>query len=302
METTDVLLALGATLGFALGSQGFTHYSRKISPEWMNCFKSLAALLMFGLAILAVCLWQQVGILQLIKSITGYQYTLILISGFIGLGYGDVLLLKAFKEMGPGRTMLLFAFQPLIVGYMAYLAFDQKVNTQKLYAIIFFLICVFIFAYENKSKNGHWGMASILTALGGTSLDSIATILNRTAYNSNPGINGMHISFLRCFGALIFFLIYTRFRPIHFLTHYKGQPKKDKTIIIGSCFIGTFFALWCYMQAQKNANLATLSSMAITGVIFSAVFECIIEKKWPSKFLITAFAFFFVGMYFVLNN
>ena len=51
----------------------------------------------------------------------------------------------------------------------------------------------------------------------------------------------------------------------------------------------------------KNYALFVVSGV-LGGTIFAAFFECIIERKLPSKYLLIAFCFFLCGMKFLLFN
>ena len=146
METAYIY-ALGANLSFAIGVQFFTHYARNLSSVWVNCFKAIIAAVLFLVTIYTV------GGFSPIK----YQYLLLFcFSGFLGLGLGDIFLIKSFSLMGPGRTMVLFSFQPLIIGILSYFLFSQTIDTKKFFAILFFIICVFIFSLETYKTKGHW--------------------------------------------------------------------------------------------------------------------------------------------------
>jgi len=281
------LLALGANLCFAVGSQVFTHYSRTISSKWMNCAKALVAMICFALFIGTMGNWNPISYLSI---------SIFILSGVIGLGVGDVFLLKSFSEMGPGRTLILFGFQPLILGTLAYFLFDQTVDAKKFWAILCCILCVVTFAFESFKKDGHWQLKGILIAFAGMTLDALGLILTRYNFDKNPAITAMEGNFYRCLGAIIFFMVLSRVKPLNFFSLWNSQTRKSKLIIILGSIFGTFLSLGLYLKAIQSAHLASLSGVAITGAIFSATLECVVEKKWPSKYLLMAFAFFIVGM------
>ena len=281
------LYGLGANLAFALGSQIFTMYSRKISSVWMNCFKALIGIVAFGLFVTLFSTWH---------SLPLKFFLLFFTSGFIGLGIGDIFLLKAFSEMGPGRTLMLFGFQPLIIGVLSYFVFGQTVDSTKFWAIAFFILCLGTFAFESFKKSGHWQFKAIAIAFLGMTLDSIGVIITRYSFDHNPMITSMEGNFHRCIGALSVFVLLYFIRPFSFVSKWKEQSFKDKGILIFGSMLGTFLSLALYLKAMQSAHLASLSGIAITCTIFSSFFECIIEKKMPSKYLLLAFVFFLFGM------
>ena len=122
--------ALGANLFFAFACIIYSDYSRRFSSLWMNLLKSVVACLGFGLTVTLAYEWNPVTALSL-----SVLYT----SGFLGLGIGDLFLLKAFAEIGASRTLLLFGFAPLFTGTIGAVFFDQTIDANKFYAIIFLL-------------------------------------------------------------------------------------------------------------------------------------------------------------------
>jgi drug/metabolite transporter (DMT)-like permease len=278
---------LGANLAFALGSQIFTMYSRSISSAWMNCFKALIGLMGFGIYVSFFGTWH---------SISLPFFSLFFLSGFMGLGVGDIFLLKAFSEMGPGRTLMLFGFQPLIIGILSYFVFGQTVDSHKFWAILFFILCLGTFSIESFKRSGHWQLKAIAIAFIGMSLDAVGVIITRYSFDNNPALSAMEGNFHRCIGAISVFVLLSFVRPFSFIKKWNQQPLKDKSLLIIGSLLGTFLSLSLYLKAMQTAHLASLSGIAITGTIFSSLFECIIERKWPSRYLILAFIFFLCGM------
>ena len=281
------LYGLGANLSFALGSQIFTMYSRRISSAWMNCFKAIIGLIAFGISVSLFSTWH---------SIAPSFFFLFFLSGFMGLGVGDIFLLKAFSEMGPGRTLMLFGFQPLIIGILSYFVFGQTVDSHKFWAILFFILCLGTFSIESFKRSGHWQVKAIAIAFIGMSLDAIGVIITRYSFDHNPDLSAMEGNFHRCVGAVSVFVILSFIKPFNFVSKWKERATKEKALLIVGSLLGTFLSLALYLKAMQTAHLASLSGIAITGTIFSSLFECIIEKRWPSRYLLIAFIFFLCGM------
>jgi drug/metabolite transporter (DMT)-like permease len=287
MNNQIYIYAVLANLFFAIGSQVYTNYSRKFSPSWMNFIKCGIALISFGLTISILNQWHEVPLKYLV---------LLLLSGVIGLGIGDIFLLRAFSTMGPGRTLIMFGFQPLIFGAFGYLLFDQEIDLQKLSAIFFFLLCLGTFSLESFKKSGSWQTVGILVAGLGMFLDACGVAMTRYVFDHAPNIVPLEGNFYRCVGAVGVYLIINYFSPIHAVKRFKSLVTKEKSIVVVGCILGTYLSLMFYLMAIKDAHLASLSGIAITGTIFSNALECIINKKLPSKYLIVSFIFFLLGM------
>jgi drug/metabolite transporter (DMT)-like permease len=230
-----------------------------------------------------------------------WQILMLVISGALGLGLGDWLLLNAFRDIGPGRTMMLFGFQPLIMGFFGFVFFDQVVNAQKFWAIFFFICCLITISRESFRKDRSYQLKGSSFALGGMILDGIGAVLTRSVFDQQPELLVFEANYYRCLGALFFFMIFARFRPIDLVKVWQAQSIKGQIILVIGSLLGTFISLSLYVKALQTAHLASLSGVAITGTLFSSVLECLIKREWPSFSLLVAFMFFLGGMFFLLN-
>lgn len=285
-----IFLGLGANFSFALGTMIFTYFSKKISSAWMNCAKAFFALIFFGIYIIA---------LEKFTSIAPFSFSLFFLSGFMGLGIGDIFLLKAFEVLGPGRTLMLFGFQPIFLGIMSKFLFNQDIALSKLISILFFIGCLLCISIESFKKDKSFGIQGMLIAFTGVILDSCGVLITRHAFNLNPGFSSTQANFYRCFGAVSFFVLFSFFKPIHFFGHLFKLSKKEKFLLVGGSFLGTFLSLSLYLKALQTAKLAILSGINITGTLFSTTFEVVFLKRKPTKYLFFAFLFFVGGMYFI---
>ena len=220
-----------------------------------------------------------------------------MLSGLIGLGAGDVLLLLAFKEMGPGRTLMLFAFQPLLVGLGGYFFFDQAIDATRFWAIFFFILCIFIISLESFKVERHWGFRGILLALGGMALDGAGVLITRYAFDANSDISPLVSNVYRTMGALFFFFILSlKRKDLKLFAPLKKLTKSEIFWVTMGSLFGTFISLSLYLAAMQSAHLASLSGVAITGTLFSALFECIWHNRFPTRYLLAALVAFLLGM------
>jgi drug/metabolite transporter (DMT)-like permease len=285
------IYALGANLSFAIGVQFFTHYAKRLSSLWVNCFKAVVAAALFALTLSFQGGFHPIGLKYIL---------LFFASGMLGLGAADVFLIKSFSLMGPGRTMMLFGFQPLLIGVLSYFLFGQHIDSGKFTAVFFFVICLFIFSLESFRRQGHWNIKASTFALCGIVLDACGVMITRYSFNANPGITTTEGNFYRAAGAVVLFITLSRVRSFNFFTGLRAlTPRHVLFMTIGS-FMGTYLSLMLYLNAVRYAGaLAVVSGIAITGTLFASVFECAIDRKPPSVYLIISFAFFLSGMKFL---
>jgi drug/metabolite transporter (DMT)-like permease len=216
------------------------------------------------------------------------------LSGFFALGIGDIFLLNAFKHIGPGRTMVLFGFHPLIVGVFSYFLFGQTVAMHKLWAVVFMVLCLFTFSYESFKNKGHWDLPGLSFAFVGMALDAGGVLVTRYAFDLNPIVTAIEGNVYRCIGALVAYAFIRGFSPFQFRANFKSLTTKSKIYVTLGATLGTYVSLALYLKAVQTGQLALISSISITSVIFASSFECIWDKKKPSRF-------FFAGMYLLLK-
>lgn len=304
------VLTLGATLSFSSSSLVFAKFSRRVSVLWMNTAKAAVAftLLCFTLPVLGML----AGPLVLPSEISAW---VLLLSGAIGLGIGDLFLLDAFIRIGVSRTLMLYGFQPLLLGVGAMLMFDQSFDSHRLIAIGFLIACLLIFSLERYRETRSWEIRGLMMAIIGVSMDSAGVLLTRFAFEHSPQTRPLEGHFIRCIGALLSYavvaaLIHARRRlkkspdrtpVIGLFSGFLRLDMKSRSLLLLGCFGGTYLSLCLYLTAIQSGHLASLAAISITGPMFAALLETLIQKKRPSLYLLAAFVFFVCGFYILVN-
>ena len=283
------IFALLANLSWGLSAQFYTFYSKKISPVWVNIFKGILGCILFGLTVILTG-----GFSAMPLGAIG----LFLLSGFIGLGFADILFFKSFSVIGSSRTIIIVSFETLFVGVMAYHFFGQQISGIKFLSIFFLIACVFIFALENYKKTSKWSWHIILIAIAGTFLDSLGVIATRAAFNMSNA-SPLEANAIRFMGAIAAFVIIAPAMKVRFFNRLGRMSRKALLGITAGAVIGSYLCMLFYLNALKTGNLAIISALLCTGVIFAAFFECLFERKWPSKYLLAAIGLFLCGMFFL---
>ncbi len=285
--------ALGAAFSFSIASQIFTHYARKVSVMWMNCFKAVTALLAFSLVVALTNRMQQTP--------SPLSVSIFFLSGLIALNIGDWFLVKAFQTIGPARTLVIFSFQPIFIGIMAYIIFSQPLTPEKLIGIIFMISCVYVLSLERFKKEKKWELAGPIYALIGIILDTCGILLTRFAFDNDPSVSVMQGNLYRVLGAITGFIIMSKFVRIDLFKTYAAMSVKSQVVVFIGGILGTFVSLFLFLKAISIGHLATITSLTGAGPVFAAIFESIIHKKWPSRYLCIAFILFGIGFLFIIR-
>lgn len=300
------LLTLGAALSFSSASLIFAKFSRSVSVIWMNAAKAFVAMLLL-IVTLPVLFWLQGQTSW--EAPNELATGLLLLSGFIGLGIGDLFLLDAFIRIGVSRTLMLYGFQPLLLGLTGLLLFDQSFDSRRLIAIIFLIGCLVVFSLEKYRESKSWEIRGLVMAIIGVSMDSAGVVLTRIAFEGSPHTQPLEGHLIRCIGALAAYamiaaFIHSRRRltgstartpVVGLFTNFLRFDTKSRALILLGCFAGTYLSLCLYLTAIQIGHLASISAIAITGPMFAALLEAILNKRRPSKYLGFAFCFFIAG-------
>lgn len=259
----------------------------------MNTFKAVVAGVGFVLYATLVTGWNPVETSSL---------SVFLMSGALGLGLADLCLFFAFADIGPSRTLMLFGFAPLMNGVLSYYLFDQTLDGQKLWAIVFMILCLLTFSYERRRLDRSWGLRGLLVALLGVFLDSLGVCSSRWAFEHSPMVTPMEANVYRTVGALMILSLLCWQKRQALLKPYWNLPNSERLLAVGSGVVGTFLSLWLFLSAIQVGHLATLSSIAVTAPFLAAVFESLFHKKWPGPFFWLASVFFVLGFLILFGD
>ncbi len=284
-------MAIGANLTFSTASMFFSIFSKRFNPIWMGTVKVSFAMLAFLIAMLLSGQTQ---------SVPFPAVALLFISGLGGLCGGDIFLFKAFTTLGPGRTLVMFSFEPLMLGLYGYFFLNQVFTVNQTLSVFCMVICIYIFMLERSKLTGNWDIRSFLWAFTGITLDAVGVMMTRSAYEISPGLETFQVNVIRCAGALFGFLLVAPKIYLQFPKDIWNFGYRDKIIIIGASIGGCFISLALYLAALKYAHVGTLTAISITGPVWVAMLESIYYKRWPNRYLVSAFVFFLMGFYLMV--
>jgi drug/metabolite transporter (DMT)-like permease len=284
-------MAIGANLTFSTASMFFSIYSTRFNPIWMGTVKVSFAMLAF---LIAMLLSGQTN------SVPLTAIALLFFSGLGGLCGGDIFLFKAFTTLGPGRTLVMFSFEPLMLGLYGYFFLNQVFTVNQALSVFCMVICIYIFMLERSKLTGDWDIRSFLWAFTGITLDAVGVMMTRSAFEISPGLETFQVNVIRCAGALVGFLIVSPKIYLQFPKDIWNFSYRDKIIIIGASIGGCFISLALYLAALKHAHVGTLTAISITGPVWVAMLESIYYKRWPNRYLVSAFIFFLMGFYLMM--
>lgn len=287
--SSSILFALSSTIIFSLSSIIFGIFSKKSTPIWMNTFKASVALVGFTIAAASS------GGLATLPPLPVVGF--LVFSGLIGLNAGDYFLFKAFQRVGPARTLIVFSFQPLMMATFAYLVFGQRLSVQQTVAIFLMIACVLNIGFEKFRLEGKWELWGPLFAFIGVLLDCFGVLATRHAFDSDPSLGVLEANFYRCLGAGVGFFFIAHLFQVKLKRRFLRFSLRTKFIVVIASFMGTFVSLWLYLYALKDGHLGKVAAIVGMGPLFTTVFECIVQRRLPNRYLWVSLSLFAVGFY-----
>lgn len=123
------LAALGAALCWTLNSLVMERKGRGLSSWGLNMLTKLG-----GLILVSTLAWLLEG--RLIPQANASQWSLLLLSGFIGFSSGDGFLFTAFQQIGARRTMLIFSANPVLAAILGWALMGEALTIQHIIGIL----------------------------------------------------------------------------------------------------------------------------------------------------------------------
>ena len=290
-------LAILAALCWAIASLISADITRKIGGLVFNRLR---------LFFVSIMLIAYTTIIDTWNTINFEYLNIIIISGIVGIFFGDTLLFIALQKIGPRRNNILFSLAaPFTVILNIFFLKEQMSNINLIGCFIVFIGVVIAIAYgSNKSNQHRWEsiqgsqtigiIFGILAAL----CQSIGLIMMKPILDL--GADPIASASIRTFIAFIlisltFFLKYENFVskiPINFSIIIKS---------ITSGFLGMAVGMSLLLIALQNANAGIVATLSSTSPIMILFLIWILTKKIPTlgAWLGTILAIFGTSLIFI---
>lgn len=251
----------------------FTEASIRVGSALVNITRLFFAIILLAITIL---------ISQLQLNLSASQYTNLIISGIIGLVFGDTCLFKAFQLIGARVSMLVMAIAPPIAAVLAYFFLDESLSIVGSLGIIItiFGIAIVITQREVGTKNpGRINKVGILYAFGGAIGQGVGLIFAKAAFNEGE-INSFVAAFIRIVASFLVMLPFFVYRKI-IQNSIKAFIKNKVALLftlIGSV-IGPFLGITFSLIAVANTQVGIASTIMATPPILMLPLVRIIYKE-----------------------
>jgi drug/metabolite transporter (DMT)-like permease len=274
---TGELIALGVAFLWGLAAIIWTAAGEKVSAMELNLTKSVAAL---GLVSVSLLLTRIVFV-----PIPKLSLFLMLLSGVVGIGVGDVAMFAAFQKIGPTRTSMIKLLSPLLVSLGAFLSLNEKLALVDFIGMAVTILGIFMVVSERLPYNRvipgqFWagvGLALIAT------LAEVAQVVLTHQVLVQTQLDPLWGTFLRLAAAAVFLFLWaalTRQRLGGWL-HIPESGRLIKLVSTG-VFLGTFIGLWLQQVALKISPAGIAQTFFSSTPLFILLIQSLMQRHLPS--------------------
>lgn len=266
------LAAIMGALLWSLVSFVFTSLQAKIGSLQMNIDRMLVA---------AILMLATILLIGISLSITTTQFTLLFVSGIIGLVIGDGALFLAFREIGPRITHLIMSFNPGIAAVVAYFTMGEILPAIAIGGMALTLTGISVVILEKPKAYSKYKITlkGIIFSIIGASGQAVGLVLTKLAFNAGD-LHEFTATFYRLFAGVLFML------PIcAAIKRYKNPIKlyikmrKEFWLVILAAIIGPYLGITFSFIAISHTQIGIASTLLATSPIMMVPLSRIIYKE-----------------------
>jgi drug/metabolite transporter (DMT)-like permease len=254
--------ALAAALIWASASVVYTGVGRRLSPLILNLTKGWIAivLLLFTLLLRG----------QPLSEISVTNGTLLLLSGVLGIGFGDTAYFNALNCIGARRTLLLETLSPSLAALLALIFLQERLSSNAWVGIGLTLAGVFWVVAERVPESGqaHFRplrglMFGFLAALG----QSGGAVLSRAALVGTE-IDPLWSTLIRLVGGTLIMVLWVVFQKKPGEILQPLQSHRLLSVIAGTALFSTYLGIWLQQISLKYAATGVAQALSNTSPLF----------------------------------
>ncbi len=261
----------------------FSEASKILGSSLVNITRMVLGLIFLAITIL---------VLNIEVDITFQQYIYLIISGIIGIAFGDAFLFKALELIGARISMLLMAVSPIIAAVLAFIFLGERISGWGVIGIIitFAGILMVVIQKNEAATNKKNSIVGIIFALLAALGQGGGLIFAKLAFNGGE-INGFFATFIRLGASFVVFYPILRFS--NRLKNPIDKLKKNKRGFMFSsigAFIGPYLGITMSLIAVKNAYVGIASTlMSTVPVIMLPIVYFYYKEKLSLNSILGAF-------------
>ncbi len=261
--------ALSAAFLWAIASVIYSRIGQRVPPLILNLVKGMIAIVYF-----TVTLWLQRAT---IPGLTLQTWVLLLLSGALGIGFGDTCYFSTLNLLGPRRTLLLEALAPPLSAVLALLFLQETLSLQNWLGIFLTIIGVtWVVSERVPAVSAH--SPNLLLGVGYGLLTAFAqsggAVLSRTALTQSD-ISPLWSTLIRLGAGLVcmgIWLVIRRQTGLVAKTLAFESDRRQGGKLLGAIavtsFFSTYLGIWLQQISLKYAATGVAQALSSTSPLF----------------------------------
>lgn len=272
------MAALGAAAIWAIASVVYTGVGRKLSPLVLNLVKGLIALLLLLLTLL--------GTGNLFPRVSVSALGLLMLSGVLGIGFGDTAYFEAINCLGPRRTLVLESLAPPLAALLALIFLQEQLSPHAWFGIGLTVLGVAWVVLERTSLLPNF-QPRPLRGIGCGVLAAIAqatgAVLSRAALAGTP-ISPLWSTFVRLAAGIVVLLVWLLVQQYRLQQQPLQAVKPLKSwrllgTITLTAFASTYLGIWLQQLSLKYAPTGVAQALTATSPLFVIPIAAIVLRE-----------------------
>ncbi|PMB52165.1 EamA family transporter [Fischerella thermalis CCMEE 5201] len=296
MSFQGEIAALSAACLWAIASVVYGRLGERIPPLQLNLMKGIVAI---ALLLLTIVLSS-----ELFPSIAPIPLSLILLSGVVGIGFGDTVFFASINSLGARRALLMGTLAPPMTAIGAMIFLQEQLNLSAWCGILLTILGVawvvtertpegrgtgeqgssFSSLYSRATTNLWRGIGfGVLAAVA----NAVGALFSRAAFAQSI-MNPLWAALLRLSAGVLILLIFTSSKTVLKSLLYRQSPRRQVlespsenlfsiaearrsrvlVAIIFAAFCGTYLGIWLQQIALKYTAAGVASTLLQTSPVF----------------------------------
>lgn len=274
MRFSGELAAIAAALFWAISSFVFKKLGRSIRPTELNLIKGVGAILLL--------LLMSLFLKETPTALTPFALMLLLVSGALGIGFGDTMYFEALNSIGPRRTLLISILAPPMTVVLAILFLGEQINPLGWLGVLITLFGVawVILGNPNKEEPQKVLRMGVFFAFLSALAQAIGSVMSRWALTQTP-VSAVQSAILRLLAGIIFlglWMLIGRQKPVEWLKETKNNTGLFGILALG-ILLGAFLPLWLQQISFKNTEVGIAQTLLATSPLFVLILAALRKEK-----------------------
>lgn len=256
------IAALSAALLWAISSLLYVGLGKRMSPLWLNLSKSCIAI---GLILLTLMLRQDAS-----PQFDFGSFVLLLLSGAIGIGFGDSVFFESLTCLGARRALLLEAIAPPLSAFLAVLWLQEQLGLTAWLGIVLTVAGVAWVVVERTPDQIQGQIQlkrGVLLGLLAAFAQASGAVLSRAALVDTT-VSPLWSSLIRLVAGVVALLIWLLGRQHSWQNLQPLRARNFLLILVLASFAGTYLGIWLQQTALKYTATGIAQALVATSPLF----------------------------------